>query len=173
MLKNPLLSALLLSTIVFTTAIFLVDIFSILWILIFVILTVLLVIVLIFMLQMLEMALKQRKVMYWQALFVTIFSVSIALIYRIQLATDVRFFLLRPYYESQLAQVRAGVDIADVKIERQLVAFYWYRGIVDRWVGLIYDPTESLSLPQSIQIFGGLVYKIHHLNGGWFLCYFN
>jgi hypothetical protein len=86
---------------------------------------------------------------------------------------DVRFFLLRPYYESQLAKVQAGASIAEVKKDGNLVAFYWYRGILDRWVGLIYDPTESLSLPRSIQIFGGLVYKIHHLDKDWYLCYLN
>jgi hypothetical protein len=171
--KHPLYRAFFLSVIVFGTAIFAVDIWNLLSILIFLIPLLLLVIVSLFILEMLEMALKQRKIIYWQAILIVVLSVSIALTYRIPLTTDFRFFLLRPYYESQLAKVRSGESIAGVQTEHQLVAFAWNRGILDRWVGLVYDPTESLSLPRSIQIFGGLVYKIHHLDKGWYLCYFN
>jgi hypothetical protein len=174
-LKYPLSQAFGLSVLLFATAIFMVDILNLLILLFFVwaAIGVILGVVSIFIFQMLSMAFKQRKFVYWQAILVVVFSVSVTFYYHIPLSTDARFFLLRPYYESQLAKVQAGASVAEVKKDDKLVAFYWYRGIVDRWIGLIYDPTASLSLPKSIGIFGGLVYKIHHLEGGWYICYFS
>lgn len=173
MSKNLLFRASSLAVIFFGVAIFIVDLLNIFWILVFFQIAILLAVAIIFSSQMLLMAIKKCKIIYLQAIAIVISSGLIASIYIVPLSTDVRFFLLRPYYESQLAKVQSGENVVEIKKEKNLVAFYWYRGVVDNWVGLVYDPTKSLSLPQSQNIFGGIVYKIHHLDGGWFICYFS
>ena len=173
MSKHPLFHAGILAVIFFGAAIFIVDLLNIFWILVWVQLAILLGVATIFIFYLLLMAIKKRKIIYLQAISIVISSGLIASIYIVPLSTDVRFFLLQPYYESQLAKVQTGQSVAEIQREGNLVAFYWYRGVRDNWVGLVYDPTASLSLPKSRTIFNGLVYKIRHLNGCWFICYFS
>jgi hypothetical protein len=171
--KNPLFRAGILAVISFGIAIFIVDLLNILWILVWLPIAILLVVAMMFSTQMLLMAIKKRKIIYSQALAIVISSGLIASIYIVPLSTDVRFFLLRPYYEIQLAKVQSGQNVVEIQKEKNLVAFYWYRGVLSNWVGLVYDPTASLSLPKSQNIFSGTVYKIRHLDSGWFICYFS
>ena len=171
--KHPISWAIALSLVFFGTTIFSIDLLNALWILAFVPIIIIALIAVTFSWRMTYMAFKRQKLIYWQALFIIIFSCLTSLSYREPLSRDVRFFLLRPYYENQLAQIQAGESIPEVKKEDALIAFYWYRGVVDNWVGLVYDPRESLSLPKSAKIFGGEVTYIYHLHNGWFLCYFS
>jgi hypothetical protein len=99
---------------------------------------------------------------------------AITLIYGSVLGTRGRFLLLRPYYERRLALVQAGsIPASDsVRTEGRCVAFVWYRGVVDNWVGLVYDPEDTLDRDYSSGMFGGDLVGVHRISRGWFLCRF-
>ena len=58
-------------------------------------------------------------------------------------------------------------------------AFYWERGVVDNWIGVVYDPTGNVMTAnrsntdfEVVMLFGGTLYKCEQLDGDWFLCWF-
>jgi hypothetical protein len=118
-----------------------------------------------------------------------------------QIGEQVRFRLVSGNYEKQLAAIlraRAEArpiekkefpDLAEIEegpVPR--VAFYWQRGMIDNWVGLIYDPTgevmkanafkadwsnwEAPELQKVKRLFGGSLFSARHLTGHWYLCSF-
>jgi hypothetical protein len=99
------------------------------------------------------------------------------------LTTNVRFRLSQSHYEKRLQAVLTSEvtakadDLAGVEgtISKR-VAFYWIRGVTDNWVGLVFDPTDSLAEPGlsrgQAQYFGGHLVSVRHLNGHWYLCTF-
>ncbi len=95
-----------------------------------------------------------------------------ALIFASDLSTNVRFGLLRPYYEAKLRDVHAGVGEDRGQREGPLVAFYWLRGVADNWVGLIHDPSNTLRLPDAKAAFGGDMVSLVRLDDHGFLCTF-
>lgn len=171
--KHPLFYASSISIAFFGIAIFMVGLFGGLWFLVVALIVVLLTVATAFIFQMLSIAIRKREIIYLQAISIVIISGLIYSNYVDYLSTDVRFFLSRPYYEIQLARVHSGQNVGGIQREGNLVAFYLVRGAPDNWVGFVYDPTESLSLPKSQGIFNGTAYEIRQLNGRWFICYFS
>jgi hypothetical protein len=170
--KHPLFYASSISVLFFGTAIFIIGP-SGLWFFDLVRIIALLIVATVFIFQMLLLGIRKRKIAYLQAASIVITSILVTSIYIDSLSTDVRFFLFRPYYEIQLARVQSGQNVAETRRDGNLVAFYLMRGGPDTWVGFVYDPTESLSLPKSKGIFNGTAYEIRQLNGRWFICYFS
>jgi hypothetical protein len=99
---------------------------------------------------------------------------AITLIYGSVLGTRGRFLLLRPYYEHRLALLKTGSTLASdsVRTEGRCVAFVWYRGVIDNWVGLVYDPEDNLDRNYSPGMFGGELVGVNRISRGWFLCLF-
>lgn len=95
-----------------------------------------------------------------------------ALIFASDLSTNVRFGLLRPYYEARLRDVHAGVGDDRVQRDGSLVAFYCLRGVTDNWMGLIHDPSGNLRLPDARGAFSGDMIHLVRLDEHWFLCSF-
>lgn len=105
---------------------------------------------------------------------------STASIKRDYLAVALRFWLSQAHYEDRVQQVLstgAGAKAKDVAgIEGNRVAFYWYRGVTDNWVGLVFDPSDSLAEQKwsrgQKEYFGGDLISARHLDGHWYLCVF-
>lgn len=174
MSKHPFVYASSISIVLFGNAIFAIGLFGGLWFFGLALDLALLIITAGFIFKMLSLAVKKRKIIYLQAASIVIASGLIASIYIDFLSADARFFIFRPYYEIQLARVQAGQNVAEIQKEGQLVAFPLVRATPDAWVSFIYDPTESLSLPKSKDIFKGTAYEIRQLklDRRWFICYF-
>ena len=68
------------------------------------------------------------------------------------------------------------------------IAFYWQRGVIDNWVGLVYDPTGKVikankfksdwsnwgdaSLAEVKGLFGGDLRRAKRMSKNWYLCWF-
>ncbi len=115
-------------------------------------------------------------------LFVIVFG-SLAIACEDYLAVNVRFRISQSHFEERLQSVLASDsaakadDVAGVEgTTSKRVAFYWFRGVTDNWVGLVFDPTDSLAEPRfsrgQAQYFGGDLVSARHLNGHWYLCTF-
>lgn len=99
------------------------------------------------------------------------------------LAVNVRFRISQSHYEERLQAVLAShgaaksQDVAGVEgTDSKRVAFYWSRGVTDNWLGLVYDPSDSLAQLDlsrgQARYFGGDLISARHLNGHWYLCAF-
>lgn len=124
---------------------------------------------------------KQRRAAI-SCLLVFVFG-SLAFVCEDYLTANVRFRISQSHYEKRLETVLTsdGVERADdvAGVEgtaSKRVAFYWIRGVTDNWVGLVFDPTDSLAEPAlsrgQTQYFGGDLVSVRHLNGHWYLCAF-
>jgi hypothetical protein len=114
---------------------------------------------------------------------------------------DVRFALHRASYEEKvriILQTKAeGRDIDKLKISDLAyiddgppvrVSFFWFRGVTDNWVGLVFDPSGDVMKVNQLRaekrkwddpkfqgismLFGGELYHAEHLSGHWYLCGF-
>ena len=65
----------------------------------------------------------------------------------------IRFTLVRVHYERRVAEILAAGPASFEKQTRDCeidegppvrIAFYWQRGVIDNWVGLVYDPTGGV-----------------------------
>lgn len=104
-----------------------------------------------------------------------------------------RFDLMRPSYERRLQQIisahehgaRGNANRPDYIIDRGppvRVAFMWQSGVIDNWVGLVYDPTGvvmrangsdgDIGLGPVRKLFGGDIVASRHLQDHWYLCSF-
>ena len=112
-----------------------------------------------------------------------------------------RFALHRASYEEKvriILQAKAeGHDVEKLKISGLAhvddgppvrVAFFWFRGVTDNWVGLVFDPTGDVMKVNQLRaeklkwndprfqginmMFGGELYHAEHLSGPWYLCGF-
>lgn len=93
------------------------------------------------------------------------------------------FTLRTSHYEELLAEARrsgsvgSGVGVQDEGPPVRY-AFYWQRGILDNWSGVVYDPSgELMKVNDSTNhglhlLFGGTLYKCERLRGHWYLCWF-
>jgi len=117
------------------------------------------------------------------ACLVVIVFGSLAFVCEDYLAVNVRFRISQTHYEKRLQSVLSSDsaakadDVAGVEgTTSKRVAFYWIRGVTDNWVGLVFDPTDSLAEPRSsqrqAQYFGEDLVSARHLNGHWYLCTF-
>ena len=117
------------------------------------------------------------------------------------LVNKAKFAVERALYEKKLALVlqakSAGIpleqlgiyDLAEVDDGPPVrVAFYWSRGVVDNWVGLVYDPTGDVMKANAFKsnwtnwhdpnlqpikmLFDGDLFRAQHLSGHWYLCSF-
>jgi hypothetical protein len=113
------------------------------------------------------------------------------------LAERIRFAFVRSSYEARLHEIldkSKGTSIGkniDYKIDNGSpvrVAFVWEGGIIDNWVGLVYDPSGEVmkanqfkgdwsnwndpKLRKIKSLFGGDIQRTHHLSGDWYLCFF-
>ncbi len=114
---------------------------------------------------------------------------------------DVRFALHRASYEEKvriILQAKAeGRDVEKLNISDFAylddgppvrVSFFWFRGVTDNWVGLVFDPTGEVmkanqfksdwsnwhdpNLQGIKRLFDGDLYHAEHLSGHWYLCGF-
>jgi hypothetical protein len=102
------------------------------------------------------------------------------------------FQIKKPHYEHLLAEAQdsGAVPNGEGYIDSgqpARYAFFWVRGVVDNWVGVVYDPTgvvmnvnqasgwDDLRDPrwaEAVNLFGGTLYKTERLEGHWYLCWF-
>jgi hypothetical protein len=90
------------------------------------------------------------------------------------------FQIRKPRYEKLLAEATSTRSVPrdaghyeEGPPER--FAFYWQRGIIDNWAGVVHDPTgEIMNLGRDDirLLFGGVIYKCEPLGDGWYLCWF-
>jgi len=99
------------------------------------------------------------------------------------------FQIRRPGYEQRLSQAEAlgrvpgelgRTDTGPPKVH----AFYWQRGVVDNWSGVIYDPSGTIAQINAARgwdeihahalsrLFGGTYYRCQDVGGGWYICWF-
>ena len=93
-------------------------------------------------------------------------------------------FLLRAshYEELQEKATRTGELARDEGVIEDgppvRYAFYWQRGVLDNWVGVVYDPSGELLKAveqkdgEMAVLFGGTLYRCEHMRGHWYLCWF-
>ena len=115
--------------------------------------------------------------------------------------SGVRFALQRASYEEKvriILQAKAeGRDVEKLNISDFAylddgppvrVSFFWFRGVTDNWVGLVFDPTDEVmkanqfkrdwsnwndpNLQGIKRLFDGDLYYAEHLSGHWYLCGF-
>ena len=112
----------------------------------------------------------------------------------------IRFAWLRPKYEARLKEILATLETDAGASARGFpdcvldegppirVAFFWHRGVVDNWVGLVHDPTGGVlkanefkrdwsnwsdpKLRPVKQMFGGDMYRARNVGKNWYLCWF-
>ena len=101
----------------------------------------------------------------------------------------VLFQIRKPDYENQLnrANSTGRVDKGSGHTETgppKLHAFYWQRGIIDNWSGVVYDPTgrierindsngwDEVQDHELAGLFGGLYYRCQNVGDGWYICWF-
>ena len=108
---------------------------------------------------------------------------------------QVRFWIVRSHYENRLKEVQAilanGGKPADCQVDQGppvRVAFYWQRGVIDNWVGLVYDPTAEVMKANGFKrdwsnwgdprlktvkgLFGGDLLRAKRVGKDWYLCWF-
>ena len=102
------------------------------------------------------------------------------------------FQIRKPHFERLLSEAQDSGEIPNGEGyvdggQPTRFAFFWIRGVVDNWVGVVYDPTgivmdvnqasgwEDLRDPrwaEAVALFGGTLYKTERLEGHWYLCWF-
>ena len=99
------------------------------------------------------------------------------------------FQIRKPAYEEQLSQAKElGHVPRDLGYTEngppRLHAFYWQRGVVDNWSGVVYDPSGKISQINDAngwdeihshnlsELFGGTYYRCQNVGGGWYICWF-
>ena len=117
------------------------------------------------------------------AIVIVVVGAALIIIFGDRLAIDARFAMARADYETELERIREGQPAShpDFAYMEETgaglrVAFYWKRGIVDNWSGIVFDPSDSLadaslSSGQRSYFGGDLIYS-RHLSGHWYLCGF-
>jgi hypothetical protein len=91
-----------------------------------------------------------------------------------------KFWLERASYEAAVAQIAVGREPTCVRANvcrheagsSMPLAFPW-EGIIDNWVGVVYDPTGTvIDAARYRGIFGGDLVGCSHISGPYFLCSF-
>ena len=99
------------------------------------------------------------------------------------------FQIRKPGYEKQLAEAKELGQVPRGQGHTEdgppkLYAFYWYRGVVDNWAGVVYDPSgrigkineadgwDEIHAQELSRLFGGTFYRCQDVGGGWYICWF-
>jgi hypothetical protein len=126
------------------------------------------------------------------ALLIAACGITLFFLGGFSLGRIVLFQFRKPHYEHLLQKAQSGTLISqsDGVIDPgppPRFAFYWDRGVIDNWVGCVYDPTDLLreattgfgpsnlhdpNMAHIVRLFGGDLYRCQHLQGHWYLCWF-
>ena len=108
------------------------------------------------------------------------------------LGRHVLFQIRRPHYEALLQHAKQtgslpkGSGHVDLSSPAKF-AFYWQRGVVDNWAGVVFDPTGDIAriniatnfdelynpaVSDLVGIFGGTYYHWQDMGDGWYICWF-
>ncbi len=115
--------------------------------------------------------------------FVSFFSVGF------EWGRYVLFQIRKPMYVQRLAEANQLGHVPDgfghtENGPSKLHVFYWQRGVVDNWSGVVYDPTGKIAeISRAVgwdeirshdlsELFGGTFYRCQNVGGGWYICWF-
>ena len=100
------------------------------------------------------------------------------------LGRHVLFQIRKPHYEKLLAEAnQTGTVVKNQGFSDTTSpgkhAFFWQRGVVDNWAGVIHDPSGTLGKIKDPSrngnlslIFGGTYYDCQYMGEGWYICWF-
>ena len=123
------------------------------------------------------------------ALFLCVFGFVLFFSVGFDWGRYVLFQIRKPAYLQQLAQANQRGHVPDglgytENGPPKLHAFYWQRGVVDNWSGVVYDPTGRIAeINDSVgwdeirshdlsDLFGGTYFRCQNVGGGWYICWF-
>jgi len=140
-----------------------------------------------------------KRSRYLALLVISIISLGLTAFFTVGFSTGehVRFVLLKSYYEREMRRIVAethkveSIHRSDCQIDLGppiRVAFYWYRGVTDNWIGLVYDPTGAVMNANNFKpdwpnwqdtdllpikkLFGGDMMGAKKMANSWYLCWF-
>lgn len=117
------------------------------------------------------------------ALMIVLIGLTLYWTVGFQMGRRVWFEIRRNHYERLLAEATARGTVpletghTDDGPPRRF-AFYWIRGIIDNWSGVVFDPSGDVmnvnNNPQAAErwLFGGEMYRCESLGSDWYLCWF-
>lgn len=137
------------------------------------------------------LSIRRRKVV-WGSIVITIVGLVLFFTEGFRFGRLALFEIRRPRYERLLEESERSGEVPDGEGYTDdgppvRHAFFWQRGVVDNWAGVVYDPSglvakvngssgwDDLYDPRwsnAVRLFGGTLYHCERLSGDWYLCWF-